>query len=117
MRLNTMSSQHLNDGQIEKFRNGSLEPADLLEVSEHLAACPECQGRASSADAVGSRVAYLQQIFERHLTEEEVIEFCDAAQTTQAPSLRKHLEHCQSCREEVRDLAAFRAKIKPPAGG
>ena len=115
--LNTMPSQHLSDGQIENFRNGSLESADLLEVSEHLAACPECQIRAGSANTLSSGVAYLQQIFERHLTEEEVIAFCDEGQTTKDASVRNHLEHCQSCREEVRDLAAFRAKIKPPSAG
>ena len=110
-----MTPEHVTNGQIEAFQQGALDPADLLEVTEHLANCPDCQDRAWALSPRDESVAHLQRVLERHLTDEELIGCVDGrhpAKSAKDDFVRNHLDRCAACREEVRDLYAMRSKVR-----
>jgi hypothetical protein len=113
-----MSREHLTDTEIKALRRGGLEPAQLLDVTDHLAACAACQGRVLPTALLSSGITNLQNQFERHLTDEELIASVDGVDLESAAQtnfVRGHLNRCEACRSELNELREFRNKVHPPS--
>src|SRR5437870_6589517 len=104
---------HLTDTQIQGFRQSKLDGAQLLLVSDHLAACNFCRERAIPNGVLSLKIAHLQQDFQRHLTDEELMSWADAEKVEDPEFVEGHLEGCPSCRQELAELHAFQARLKP----
>src|SRR6185295_4741296 len=102
--------EHLTDTQIEGFRGANLEAAELLRVTDHLAACNQCRERSIPNGVLSMKIAHLQENIDRHLTDEELIAWVDSSEVEDPESIEGHLETCSTCRQEVADLHAFQAK-------
>jgi hypothetical protein len=112
---NTRMNEHVTDNEIEAFRHSRLDGAELLRVSDHLAGCNLCRERTIPAGMLSVKIARLQEDFDRHLTDEELMSWVDAGPVDEPGLVEAHLEYCASCRQEVADLHAFQARLKPQA--
>ena len=107
-----MTQEHLTKTKLDGFRENKLEPSNLLEVTEHLADCAECRNRAVPDSAVSASIAHLQRVFERHLADCELIACADDEPAAESAFVCAHLDYCALCRSELRDLQAFRSRIR-----
>jgi hypothetical protein len=109
---------HLTPALVERWTARFLGAAEALAVSDHLASCPDCRSAVSDA----AREAVVAATVDRQLDEalataehlsSDQLERCvdGTAESIEAELMRSHLEHCASCRDEVRDLAAFAAAV------
>jgi anti-sigma factor RsiW len=97
-----------------------MSPPELLAADDHLAACAACRARAAGAEALRAAYAAMSDELEaggggtEHLSYEQVAAYVDQELS---PAEREvaaaHMEACDGCAEEVRDLLAFRATIPP----
>jgi hypothetical protein len=62
---------------------------------------------------LASKLTRLQQDFVRHLTDEELAAWTDAAEMADPAFVEAHLGRCASCRQELADLHAFQQKLEP----
>src|SRR5256886_5625304 len=106
---------HLTDNQIEAFRHSRLDGDELLQVSDHLAACNLCRERAIPNGVLAVKIAHLQEDFERHLTDEELMLWADAEAVDDPGFVEAHLARCASCRHELADLHGFQSRLRPQA--
>jgi hypothetical protein len=55
---------HLTGRQIEDYRQRALPPRELLEVDDHLAACPECRLRVAEGEPLSGAFAAWEEVTE-----------------------------------------------------
>ena len=55
---------HLTGRQIEDYRQRALPPRELLEVDDHLAACPECRLRVAEGEPLSGALAAWEELTE-----------------------------------------------------
>ena len=104
---------HLNDAEIRGFRRAMLSDEQILSVSEHLAFCAGCRERAIAPGVLTLKIARLQREFERHVTDEELMSWVDSEKVEDPSFLQAHLAQCESCRQNLSELSAFRTRLKP----
>ena len=119
---------HLSQEQIDQYKRRRLAPDELLWVDDHISECVDCRQRiASGAElwaafqskplaetSVSSAHADLKG---KHLTYEELEVLVDGKMgDKQAGTLRAHLEFCQSCSEELRDLNSLKVELDSAKG-
>jgi hypothetical protein len=95
-------------------------PPELLAADDHLAACAACRARAAGAEELRAAFTAMSDELEadggetEHLSYEQVAAYVNQELS---PAEREvaaaHMEACDGCAEEVRDLLAFRATIPP----
>src|SRR5206468_12106889 len=100
-------TDHFTLEQIEAFRRKSLDANALLELTEHLAVCARCRDRALPDTILTDRISHLRRDFERHLTEDELLQLAGAKPMQDPAYVEAHLEICQSCWRDLEDLQAF----------
>lgn len=117
-----MLSSHPSPDALDRYRRGLLPPEELLAVDDHLAGCAACREaalRATPAPAAAPAGAGAAAAFEtligstvdEHPGFEELAAYVDATQDDVAREVMEtHLGDCASCREEVADLRAFKAR-------
>src|SRR5436190_482902 len=105
-------SDHITDTQIEGFRHARLDAAQLLQVTDHLAVCHQCRERSIPNGVLSIKIAHLQENIERHLTDEELMAWVDAAEVEHPDFVEAHLEKCAPCRQELAELHTFQTKVK-----
>jgi hypothetical protein len=96
---------HPSDLQLEAYVKGTLGPAELLEVDDHLAGCETCRAaaRVRIPDA-GPRLRSAALPPESHLTDAQVVALADHSPTRDAAD---HLQACETCARQVHDLKAW----------
>jgi anti-sigma factor RsiW len=113
-----MLSSHPSPDALDRYRRGLLAPEELLAVDDHLAACPGCREAAlRPAPVAGAEALHtlLGGQGNGHPEFEELAAYVDGTQDDVAREVTDmHLADCASCREEVADLRALRAR--QPAG-
>lgn len=106
---------HLSPEQKGLYLERALPPAELLAADDHLAACETCRGslreRAAEkrplAAALGSLLSAERAA--AHLTYEQLAAYVDhEADAAEREAIEGHLGGCSMCKEEARDLFAFR---------
>jgi predicted anti-sigma-YlaC factor YlaD len=109
---------HLSPEQQGLYLERALPPAELLAADDHLAACESCRGslreRAAGerplAAALGSLLPAERAA--AHLTYEQLAAYVDhEADAAEREAVEGHLGVCSMCKEEARDLFAFRETL------
>jgi anti-sigma factor RsiW len=109
-----MLSSHPSPDALDRYRRGLLPPEELLTVDDHLASCAACR-EAALHGAPAASGGLLAAPLDGHPEYEELAAYVDGAEDDVAREVMEmHLADCASCREEVADLRAFKAR--QPAG-
>jgi hypothetical protein len=108
----TVASPHLTDAQIDRFRRGELSPGEVIALGDHLAGCLDCRGRVAAGANLLTDTAVLLDTLgiedDGHIPEPDIQGFVDGRLDPQRRAdISAHLESCDSCAAEVRDLADF----------
>ena len=106
-----IKAEHLTDEQFARFRNRTLEPAELLDVDQHLAVCGVCSERLWREMAAPGQVSALRDLLSEHL---EYAQIVVSAEGKADAAVEQHLAGCAMCRADVEDLRAFQAELKAP---
>ncbi|MCE5314626.1 MAG: zf-HC2 domain-containing protein [Armatimonadota bacterium] len=114
--------------ELKKYIEGKLDAARLVEIDEHLCACPECRDALSSLPSLrraGIDLGASLLGFEDCPEYDDISAFADGAlPVDQMALIRSHINSCESCFadveriREMRSHAALREKIevRPMAG-
>jgi hypothetical protein len=114
-------NEHLTEHLIERYRGRVLQPADLLDADDHLAACEICRRRLADEGRVQAAGRSLRRDLAAtgltHLAFEQLASYVegglDPADREIADS---HLELCPQCAAELDGLRAFATQMEahPP---
>jgi anti-sigma factor RsiW len=95
-------------------------PPELLAADDHLAECAACRARAAGAEELRAAFTAMSGELEadggetEHLSYEQVAAYVNQELSPDEREIAAaHVEACDGCAEEVRDLLAFRATIPP----
>lgn len=96
-----------------------MSPAELLAADDHLAACESCRRALAESAAPGASFATLLNSYiaapdttATHLTYEQLAAYVDHdSNELEREAVEGHLGTCSQCKEEVRDLFAFKESM------
>lgn len=103
---------HLSNSQLRDFMMGRPAAAELLELDDHLACCPDCRVALERLSQAGQRIAGLETQFTipgAHLRFALLRELVHGAIPTEDQA--RHLAHCESCAAELEDLKQFAGSL------
>ncbi len=116
-----MNDEHINENEFKKYSERGLLPSEFLRFQTHLETCEKCQRRL---DEMFPSITQREEVLliddlrevkadEFHLNYEEhlkpfVYETIDAIDKEIVES---HVEICQACREDLRDLLNFHQEL------
>jgi hypothetical protein len=111
-----VSPIHVTGAEIDQFQRRQLSGDALLAFTDHLAGCDECRRRVLAASGVAAASQSLHEVIgvsgDEHVEEAEIQLFVDGSLGSERRrEISAHLDRCQSCAEEVRDLEVFAAKF------
>lgn len=112
---------HLSQKQIEDYCTHQLAGAEILAVTDHLAACQLCRtkieaGQNGDAAFFGLRSQIFEEPLETgtHLTMDQMAAYVDRHLSgEELHAVDDHLTHCDTCFLAVKDLREFRNEIAP----
>ncbi len=112
---------HLSTQLIEKYRQRALQPAELLDADDHLAACEACRqligDERRAQAAVRSVRADLEAAGLTHIPYERLAAYAEGAlDPTDREIADSHLQMCLRCAEELDDLRAFATEMAASSG-
>jgi hypothetical protein len=97
-----------------------MSPVELLQAGDHLSACPACREQAAGGVVIKRvfnalnadlKSAALEEA-STHLTYEQTAAYVDQRlDDVEREIVNSHLQLCQACKDDVRDLSAFRATL------
>jgi hypothetical protein len=119
--MDTNSSQHLSDEDLNNYRQYKLSGQMLLKADLHITECDDCRKRLRELAAVSSNifVRNLREEFresarleEDHVPYEQLESLIDAKlDPVNLEIVQSHLEVCGQCRDEADELRTFREKM------
>ncbi|MEN3334823.1 MAG: hypothetical protein V7641_4188 [Blastocatellia bacterium] len=112
-------SEHLSEQQLERYRQRTIPPAELITATDHLAICEACRQQLGGADqlrnafvALGPALHAAASREPAHLLPEQMSEYVanemDAVDRDVADS---HLEFCEPCNSEIRHLRKLKTSL------
>lgn len=111
--------EHFTKSDIQRFRNNELQPAELLELDDHLSGCEDCRKRlvqgtgpwqaAASIGGLLSAPDHARSV--SHLNYHEFEGYVD--DTLDAPGRKTAETHLQICEECVNEVAGLKALARP----
>ena len=119
-------SEHLTRHQVEDYARRKLPPAELLSLSDHLAACEECRRQAE--EALGTDATFFalrSEVFDAeagagahtartHPAVERMAAYVDGLLAGEELRVfTDHLTNCAECLLAADDLRAFRDRVAP----
>jgi anti-sigma factor RsiW len=129
---------HLSAEQIARYRGRRTPPEELLEVDDHISQCAECRERLAPASELrsalrrndyGRRLGFASDASSahaqwgnlsaqpQHIAYEQLEAFVDGtASNAECEVVRAHLEFCQTCANELRDLNTFKVELTASKG-
>jgi hypothetical protein len=114
---------HVGDAEIRAYRGRTLPPADLLEVSDHIASCEACRVRMASPVEVRAGVSAIQSLLEArtaagHLTYDDLAAYVDGTMPNEAGDrVELHARECESCSQALEDLKTLRDELQETPRG
>ena len=107
-KMHPASATHPERSTLEAFRQRTLSPAAMLDLSDHLCACADC--RAQLAAPPATVADFLGDDTTLHLAEDDIA--TAAANPAALPAaLRTHLASCADCQDEVADARTFLPRL------
>lgn len=112
-------SEHLSPEHIQRYRQRTLSPPELLAVTDHVAQCESCRRQVSDERRIRASFASLQSGLQAAVSEasehphyEQIAAYVDdELNEAEREKVEKHLNTCSSCAGDVSDLRAFRAMM------
>jgi hypothetical protein len=112
-------STHLSAQQVEQYRKRSLPPAELLDAGDHLVVCAACRAKLADPEQLDASLSNLRDDFKRqasapqtHLNYQQLSAYVDdQLEGVEREIVDSHLAVCASCKEELRDLFAFKETL------
>jgi hypothetical protein len=109
-------SGHLSTEEKGRYLERAMSPAELLAADDHLAACDACRLSLAERATPGASFATLLGSFidgpAAHLTYEQLAAYVDhESDEREREMIEGHLGACSQCREEARDLFAFKESL------
>lgn len=114
---------HLSDSEIEAYRSRTASPKQLLAVNGHIFECDQCYRLLESPDKL--RMAYdaISHDFKaallyrhEHLDYGQLAGYVDGTLEAKVrESVSTHIEQCEECASEVREVAALKTRIETEA--
>ncbi len=113
-------TEHIRNQKMRAFCAHALENAEMVEIAEHLAACPECrqlfQGASQEMnDARPASLSLSPELLFRHehLEFDQLVSLADNNLDDEDREITNiHLHTCKRCREDVRSFLEFRRQIE-----
>ena len=109
---------HLSPEQKGLYLRRALPPAELLAADDHLAACEACRRALRQEAAADRALAAMLGSFlapektAAHLTYEQLAAYVDhESVAAEREAVEGHLSVCAQCKEEARDLFAFKESM------
>jgi hypothetical protein len=105
--------RHLTLEELKSYRRGAMTGDGLLLTDRHLASCALCQRDLRAVTPGPMLPAIAEEMGEPvHLTYEEMSDYLDS-KLVEAEKVRidEHMQICQSCSAELRDLMGFDARL------
>ncbi len=110
-------TRHLSQIELESYRQRKLSREGLLAADDHLAGCSDCRTKLEADPGIADRLRFLRSSLRPvHLSDAELD--ASAEGRLQDPIALAHLEGCERCREEAKDLRAFalqQSEAPPPS--
>jgi hypothetical protein len=120
--------QHLSPELLNRYRTGSMDGSELLNVDDHLARCEHCRAILSAQNArnlswpaIAHRLSQTSSD-EEHITYDQLKRYADGAMPpNELDEIESHISTCSNCRAEAADLKLWAAELKkripakPPA--
>jgi hypothetical protein len=108
-------SNHLSKDQIDRYHQRSLSPAEIVSVCSHLESCEDCREETGGEDrresaflVLGAGIEGAADRDSYHLSPEQSVAYVTGhIDEIDADIVESHVENCQSCAGELRDLRAF----------
>src|SRR6185295_4931918 len=103
---------HLTEPVIERYREQTLPPAELLDAGDHLAGCEICRQRLDDEQCLQAAGQSLRRDLEAtgltHITYEQLVLYVDGGlDQTDDEIVDSHLKLCEPCSAELNELRAF----------
>lgn len=111
--------EHLSDQTIDRYRQQSLPPNELLATNDHLASCEACYLRFSIEDDLDiaymlarTSVGQLEGAASDHLVYEQITAYLDnELSAEEAALLDSHLKDCGECKLELGELRSLKETL------
>jgi predicted anti-sigma-YlaC factor YlaD len=112
--------EHIRSQKMRAFCARALENAEMTEIAEHLAACPECrplyQGvfqEMNDHQPVSLNLSTELLFRHEHLDFDQLVSLADDNLDDEDKEIVNiHLRACERCREDVRSFLEFRRQIE-----
>jgi hypothetical protein len=109
-------STHLSAQQVEQYSKRQLAPEELLDAGDHLVVCEACRLKLSNVEQLDNSLSVLREDFRaearrspEHLTYEQLSGYVDDhLDEVEREIVDSHAVVCAPCKEELRDLFAFK---------
>jgi hypothetical protein len=109
-------SEHLSSQQIERYGARTMPSTELLEASDHLAACGSCRRLVGEAEHIQSRYESMRgaltseaHSIPAHLAYEQLEAYVDgASDEVESEIIESHLVVCSRCDAEAQDLRVLK---------
>ena len=103
---------HLTEPLIERYREQTLPPAELLDADDHLAGCEICRQRLGDEQRLQTAGQSLRRDLAAteltHITYEQLVLYVDGGlDQTDEEIVDSHLKLCEPCSTELNELRAF----------
>jgi predicted anti-sigma-YlaC factor YlaD len=112
-------SEHLSAQHIQRFRERSLPPAELLAADDHLAACEACRQLLTQDEQAQAAITSLRAELQTaaisesdHLVYEQLAAYLNGGlDELDLEIVESHFAVCSACVEEAKELRAYKAEM------
>jgi len=121
-----MGSLHISEIEIERYRERTLAPAELLAVNDHVLSCDVCHQRLVGKGRVGRTYRFVREELEaaleenaEHLRFEQIVAYATGqVDAIDREILETHIEECPDCDAEIADIRLYNSTValRPPRG-
>jgi len=111
-----MGSKHLSDWQLKQYETRAAEPADLVEIDDHLHECDSCYERFCSLARPADRFEFRAEYPDDQGGGDPLYRYLESyvdgrLSGTDLARFERHLEQCESCASEAEGLLEIKAMI------
>src|SRR5215831_4717484 len=111
-----MGSKHLSDWQLKQYETRAAEPADLVEIDDHLHECDSCYERLCSLARPADRFEFRDEYLDDQAGGDPLYRYLESyvdgrLSGTDLARFERHLEKCEPCASEAEGLLELKSMI------